>query len=110
MDIGALEKLLHGTRDTPMLRLTLGRLYAEQGDWSQAIEHLQQAVDRDPDYSAAWKALGQAQQRHGRLRDAEDSFQSGMAAARRRGDKQLERECAVYHKRVLKALAGDGSG
>ena len=55
-----LEKLLDGPRDGALLRYGLGNEWLKAGDLEQAALHLQEAVRRDPNYSAAWKLLGKA--------------------------------------------------
>ena len=58
--ISSLEKLLGTPRDGALLRYSLGLEYAKAGDLERAVQHLQEAVTRDPLYSAAWKALGKS--------------------------------------------------
>jgi Tfp pilus assembly protein PilF len=58
--IPQLEKLLGTPRDGALLRYSLGLEYAKAGDTDKAVQYLRDAVERDPLYSAAWKALGNA--------------------------------------------------
>src|SRR3970040_577488 len=58
--IANLEKLLGTPRDGALLRYSLGSEYLKAGSIERGIEHLREAVRRDPQYSAAWKALGRA--------------------------------------------------
>ncbi len=102
MDTAALEKLLGGPRDSAMLRLTLARqLYAEQ-QINAAIAHLRQAVLRQPDYSAAWKLLGNYLAQNGNIEDARQAFEQGIAAAKVNGDIQSEKEMLVFLRRLDK--------
>ena len=101
--IPSLEKLLGTPRDGALLRYSLGLEHAKAGNTERAIEYLRDAVARDPLYSAAWKALGNA------LRDAQpaaalEAYRRGIAAAKQRGDKQAEKEMTVFARRLEKLL------
>jgi len=58
--IANLEALLAKGGDGAALRLALAARYLDGGDALAAVRHAQAAVRLDPEYSAAWKALGQA--------------------------------------------------
>ena len=98
--ISSLEKLLGTPRDGALLRFSLGTEYLKAGDAERAIDALREAARRDPDYSAAWKLLGRALADAGRDAEALDAWTSGVAAARRKGDRQAEKEMAVFARRL----------
>jgi Tfp pilus assembly protein PilF len=98
--ISNLEKLLGTPRDGALLRYSLGLEYAKAGNLERAIEHLREAVTRDPDYSAAWKALGKALNELRKPEDALAAFRHGIEAARRKGDRQAEKEMTVFARRL----------
>jgi Tfp pilus assembly protein PilF len=100
-----LLKLVGTPRDGATLRFSLGAEYLKAGDPAAAIEHLRAAVERDPNYSAAWKLLGKACADSGRLRESLDAYERGIAVAEARGDKQAAKEMTVFARRVQKALA-----
>lgn len=102
MDIQALLKMLEGGRDSAMLRLSLASALQQQGDLAAARSHLQAAVQQDPQYSAAWKALGKVELELGDTDAARQAWQSGIDAALKRGDKQAEKEMQVFLKRLDK--------
>jgi Tfp pilus assembly protein PilF len=102
--IANLEKLLGTPRDGALLRYSLGTEYLKAGDPLRAAEHLREAVARDPRYSAAWKALGRALEDAGQAAEALEAFRSGIAVAREKGDKQAEKEMAVFARRLEKRL------
>ena len=104
MDLSTLEQMIADGKDSPLLRLSLGKLYRKDGQTARAITHLHQAVADKPDYSAAWKELGQALQDAGELDAARDAFEKGLEAAASQGDAQLEKEFGVYLRRVRKAM------
>ena len=100
--ISSLEKLVGTPRDGALLRYSLGLEYAKAGELEKAVEHLRDAVARDPDYSAAWKALGKNLTDLQRPQEALDAYRSGIEAAKRKGDRQAEKEMTVFSRRLQK--------
>lgn len=98
-----LEKLLGTPRDGALLRYSLGREYLKAGERERGIAQLEEAVRRDPGYSAAWKALGGALADAGQAAQARDAYARGIEAARARGDRQAEKEMTVFARRLDKA-------
>jgi predicted Zn-dependent protease len=96
------EKMLASGQDGPLLRFSLGNEYLAADEPARAAEHLRVAVSRDPDYSAAWKALGTALERDGEDAAAMAAWQEGIEAAERRGDKQAAKEMRVFCRRIEK--------
>lgn len=106
--IATLEKLLETPRDGALLRFSLGNEYLKTGDAARASGYLRDAVNRDPGYSAAWKLLGRALAETGKATEALAAYRSGIAAARKKGDKQAEKEMTVFAKRIEKESAKGG--
>jgi len=104
--ISSLEKLLGTPRDGALLRYSLGLEYAKAGEHARAAQYLRDAVARDPLYSAAWKALGRALHEAGLDAEALEAYQSGIEAARAKGDRQAEKEMTVFKRRLEKAAPG----
>jgi predicted Zn-dependent protease len=98
--ISSLEKLIGTPRDGALLRFSLGVEYLKTGDAERGIAALREAVARDSGYSAAWKRLGRALADAGREAEALDAWTSGIEAARRKGDRQAEREMSVFARRL----------
>ncbi len=98
-----LQLMLERGQDSPLLRYALGQECVKDGDLVTAIDHLRQAVDQNPRYSAAWKALGDAHTRVGTIDRAIDVYERGIAAAREAGDVQAAKEMEVFLKRLRKA-------
>ena len=101
--ISSLEKLIGTPRDGALLRYSLGTEYLKTGDRVRAIEHLREAVQRDPDYSAAWKVLGRALADDDQPAQALEAWTLGIEAARRKGDRQAEKEMNVFARRVARS-------
>jgi Tfp pilus assembly protein PilF len=100
--ISQLEKLLGTPRDGALLRYSLGIEYAKAGDLARAIEYLREAVARDPLYSAAWKALGKALMDSNLPEEALTAYRQGIEAAKKKGDRQAEKEMTVFARRLEK--------
>jgi len=104
--ISRLEKLLGTPRDGALLRYSLGLEHAKLGEHARAAEYLREAVKRDPQYSAAWKALGAALRDSGQVGEALQAWKSGIEAAHAKGDKQAEKEMTVFARRLEKQSSG----
>ena len=92
-----------GPRDGALLRLTIANARLARGEIALAIEELREALNFDPDYSAAWKLLGKTLATAGDMAAAIETYQAGIAAAIRRGDKQAEKEMTVFLRRLARA-------
>lgn len=100
--IDKLEAMLAAGQDSPSLRFALATAHLREGDAGRAIEHAGFAVQQKPDYSAAWRLLGQAQVAAGLEAEAAESFERGIAVAREAGDRQVEKEMQVFLRRIRK--------
>lgn len=102
MDIKALEAMLARGQDSAMLRFTLGNAYAKEGETEAAVAHLREAVRLDPEYSAAWKALGRVLAKDGQTDEALTVYRHALEVAERRGDMQVVRELRVFIRRLAR--------
>ncbi len=98
--IEKLEAMLASGQDSASLRFAIANHYYRENELARAIEHAQVAVSLDPDYSAAWRLLGQAQVAAGSREDAALSFERGIEVARQSGDRQVEKEMHVFLRRL----------
>ena len=99
-----LRKLLGTARDGALLRYSLGLEYQKAGDLESAASQLREAVSRDPGYSAAWKLLGKVLEQRALPGEALAAYRDGIEAARRKGDRQAEKEMTVFARRLEKKL------
>ncbi len=99
-----LQLMLERGQDSPLLRYSLGLECLKTGDLVAAIDHLRHAVDQNPRYSAAWKALGEAHARAGSVERAVDVYERGIAAAEAAGDIQAAKEMGVFLRRLRKNM------
>ncbi|WP_303902468.1 tetratricopeptide repeat protein [Thiohalomonas denitrificans] len=102
-----LERMLGNGQDSPMLRFGLGKAYLTSKDFQKAAEHLENAIDQDPEYSAAWKLLGRAYMQSARTDEAIRSFAQGIKVAEQKGDIQAAKEMGVFIKRLEKSSDTD---
>ena len=100
--LATFERLLGSGKDSALLRFSLGNEYLKAGDANAAATHLARAVVQDCDYTAAWKLLGKALADAERRNEAIDAYRNGIAAAKRKGDRQAEREMGVFLRRLEK--------
>ena len=100
--ISQLEKLLGTPRDGALLRYSLGLEYAKAGELARAIQYLRDALARDPLYSAAWRALGKALVDSNLPEEALSAYRQGIEAAKKKGDRQAEKEMTVFARRLEK--------
>jgi predicted Zn-dependent protease len=88
--------------DDTVLRFGLGELYIKAGDFASAAEQFAEIIRLDPQYSAAYRYLGQAYAALQRPTEAEAVFQRGIAVAEARGDLQTVKEMQVFLRRLHK--------
>jgi tetratricopeptide (TPR) repeat protein len=100
--IANLEKMLAAGQDNALLRYSLGTACQKEGRIDEAVEHLAQAVQQDPGYSAAWKAYGKVLADAERRDEAASAFRTGIAVAEEKGDIQAAKEMKVFLRRLAK--------
>jgi predicted TPR repeat methyltransferase len=61
-------------------RFAYAKAAAEDGDWTAAAELFEQALERAPNWAAAWFALGEAREKLGDLDAAAQAFRMSLAA------------------------------
>lgn len=101
-----LEKLLAAGRDNALLRFGLGNACLQAGDAAAAVEHLTQATQQQPSYSAAWKLLGKALSALGRTVEAQAAWTAGIDVAQQQGDLQSAKEMTVFLRRLQRESGG----
>lgn len=100
--IDNLQSMLASGRDSAMLRFGLGSAYFNDKRFEEAVPHLQACIERDPEYSAAYKFLGKALLKLGDSERAREVFSDGLPVAQAKGDKQTEREILAFLKKLDK--------
>lgn len=100
VDINILETMLESGQDNALLRFTLGTAFIKHKKYKEAAEHLSKAVEMEPDYSAAWKAYGNALAKSDQRAAAIAAYEQGIKIAEEKGDKQASKEMRVFLKRL----------
>jgi len=99
--ISNFQSMLEQGQDNALIRFSLGNAYLNSKDYTQAIEHLAQALKHDSDYSAAWKLYGKALASNGDIEEAIKVYQQGIETAENKGDIQAAKEMKIFLKRLL---------
>ena len=94
------QELIALEPEDTVLRFGVGELYIEAGDFTCAAEQFAEIVRLDPQYSAAYRHLGQAYTALDRPQEAAEVFQRGIAVAEARGDLQTAKEMQVFLRRL----------
>ncbi len=100
--IESLLAMLDRGQDSALLRFSLGSEYLVSDEHVLAVEHLQQAIELDPSYSAAWKLLGKALAAQKFNAEAIDAYRKGIDVAEANGDRQAAKEMTVFLRRLEK--------
>lgn len=98
--LDAFEKMLAAGRDSALLRYSIGNEHAKAGDWRAAVESLARAIELDPVYTAAWKLYAKSLAEAGERTAALDAYRKGIEVARKKGDRQAEKEMTVFARRI----------
>lgn len=96
------SRLLNSGRDNALLRFSLGSAYFRNQQYDEAVIHLKAAIEHNPDYSAAYRTLAKAFAENADFAAAIQTYENGIKAAQRSGDKQAEKEMQVFLKRLRK--------
>ena len=100
--IEQLRAMCGGPRDGALLRMSIANALLARNEAAAAIAELREALRFDSGYSAAWKLLGKTLAEAGDTSAAIEAYQTGIAAATERGDKQAEKEMTVFLRRLTR--------
>jgi Tfp pilus assembly protein PilF len=100
--VAQFQELIALEPEDTVLRFGLGELYMEAGDFARAAEQFAEIVRLDPQYSAAYRYLGQSYAALEQSAQAQKIFERGIAVAEARGDLQTAKEMRVFLNRLHK--------
>lgn len=101
--IRRLEQILAGeTHPDPLTYFLLGREYLEAGRFEDAAGALQRCVELNPQYTAAYRFLGDSWRKAGNTERARQAYELGIAVATETGDLQAGKEMEVLLGRMNK--------
>ena len=101
--IAAFKEVAEEMPDDPEVRFGLAGLYLDAGQTENAVTEYQETIRLKADYSAAYRGLGRALERAGRIPEAMAAFHQGRDVATRNGDLQTVKEIDVFLRRLDKA-------
>lgn len=84
--LAKLQEMLQRTPKDAFLLYGIGLEYKKAGDVPHAVEFLNRAIEADPGYCYAYYQRAQVQEQAGQTDLARQSYQEGIAAAKRVGD------------------------
>src|SRR5215813_7048034 len=93
--ITALTDLLTQDPNNAFARYGLAMEFSNTGDFERALEEFEKLLDRNPDYVPGYHMCAQTLVKAGRDDQAKSTLESGIAAARRKGDSHAEAEMAA---------------
>lgn len=76
--------------DSQMGHFSLGRLLLDEQRWAEAIASLNEAVRLDPNYAAAWVALGDSHSGKGDRAGARTAWERALATPHGQRDQSLQ--------------------
>lgn len=92
-----LHKLLQFLESSPgdsFLSFAVAKEYESAGDEERALEYYQRLTEQDPDYVGAYYHLGKLYERRRQYEKARQTYERGMEAAKRAGDRHALSELA----------------
>jgi tetratricopeptide (TPR) repeat protein len=90
--LGMLQQMLEQNPGNTFARYGLAMEYANSGNPEQAIVEFRALLEQDEDYAAAYYQGGRALEQLGRVPEARDFYEKGIAAATRKGDMHTRAE------------------
>src|SRR6185436_10432148 len=90
--IAAFKEVAEEMPDDPEVRFGLAGLYLDAGQTENAVTEYQETIRLKADYSAAYRGLGRALERAGRIPEAIAAYRQGRDVATRNGDLQTVKE------------------
>lgn len=80
----------------PLTHFMLGREYLEAKRYEDAAKTLTTCVTLNPEYSAAYRFLGDAYRKNGDLVNAKKTYELGKSVAYKKGDLQAAKEMEAF--------------
>jgi predicted Zn-dependent protease len=102
------RRLLARDPSNPMVLYSLGNELFKEGDYVEARDYLQLAVENKPDYSVAYRMLGRSHYELHENAEARTVFLKGKEVAQENGDLQTVKEIDVFMRRLQKREVGEG--
>lgn len=101
--IKALQKIIEKNPNSLLSHFGLGKAYMDQGDFKAAAHHFKEALRIKPDYTAAFRFLGQSLEKGGFAEEAKATYRQGIQVAENSKDMEAGKIMAVFLKRLESA-------
>ena len=98
--IKQLENLLETDPTDHLGFFMLGKLYLDTNQYDKAAAAFEKCLELQPDYSAAWRFLGDSQRLAGNIDKARQVYEQGIAVADERGDLQTVKEMQAFLRKI----------
>jgi tetratricopeptide (TPR) repeat protein len=90
-----LQELLQRAPGDPFLLYGLAMEHKKLSDYAKSLSYLQQTLDKDPSYIAAYHQRAEVYELAGDLDKARDAYHEGIAAAQKHGNSHAAEEMAA---------------
>lgn len=100
--IPPLEAMLAADPGDTLTHFLLGREYLHAKRFDDAARVFRRCTELDPDYTAAWRNLGDALRFAERTEEAIAAYREGIVVSERTGDLQVKKECTAFLNRLTK--------
>ncbi len=88
--------------DDPVALYGLGDAYMADGQFENAIQAFQKIIQLKANYTAAYRELGKALAKAGKIEEAKEIYKKGMDVAQLTGELQTGKEMQVFLNRLEK--------
>jgi predicted Zn-dependent protease len=98
--IERLRALVEADASDALTHFLLGRELMEVGRFAEAAEYLEKTIQLNPDYTAAYRFLGDAHRDAGNTARAREVYEVGIGVSEATGDLQAGKEMKVFLKKL----------
>ncbi len=98
--VEALKKMIEKNPDSLLAQFGLAKAYMEQEDFASAAIHFREAIRIKPDYTAAYRFLGQSLDKGEQKEEAIQVYTKGIQVSEQSGDMEAGKVMKVFLKRL----------
>jgi len=98
--IKRLRDLAESEPDDSLTQFLLGRELMEVKEFEEATQAFEKSVQLNPQYTAAYRYLGDSHRLAGNLARAREIYEAGITVAQATGDLQAGKEMQVFLKKL----------
>jgi Tfp pilus assembly protein PilF len=105
--LNALQRMVEKDGFDQLAHFLLGREYMNTQQWMKAAAEFRRTTELNPEYTAAWKYMGEAYQRAGVYKEAAAAYEHGIRISEQTGDLQAGREMKVLLEKATNSIESD---